>query len=101
MSVDPVKQELHVEEEQLEELEEQETDKENSEDLQLPDVRRLTRASRPVERPNLRLKGKFYLQEERTTRETCKDDVVEQLEYCHNLIAPDDIKYATSHAVLI
>ena len=52
------------------------------------------------------MKGKSYLQEERTTQETYKDDVM-QLEYCHNLIAQvhpnpiDDVKYATSHAMLI
>ena len=43
------------------------------------------------------MKGKSYLQEERTTQETYKDDVM-QLEYCHNLIAQvhpnpvDDVK---------
>ena len=31
------------------------------------------------------MKGKSYLQEERTTQETYEDDVM-QLEYCHNLI---------------
>ena len=49
---------------------------------------------------------KSYLQEDRTTQETYKDDVI-QLEYCHNLIAQvhpnpvDNIKYATSHVMLI
>ena len=52
------------------------------------------------------MKGKSYLQVERTTRETYKEDVME-LEYCHNLIAQvhpnpiDDIEYATSHVMLI
>ena len=51
------------------------------------------------------MKGKSYLQEERTTQETYKDDVM-QLEYCHNLIAQvhpnpvDDVKYAMLHAML-
>ena len=52
------------------------------------------------------MKGKSYLQEERTTQETYKDDII-QLEYCHNLIAQvhpnpiNDVKYATLHAMLI
>ena len=52
------------------------------------------------------MKGKSYLQEERTTQKTYKDDVM-QLEFCHNLITQvhpnpvDDVKYAMSHAMLI
>ena len=51
--------------------------------------------------------GKSYLHEERTTQDTYKDNVEEQLEYCHNLIAQvhpnpkDDVKYAMLHAMLI
>ena len=52
------------------------------------------------------MKGKSYLQEERTTQETYEDDVI-QLEYCHNLIAqvhPNHVvfvEYATLHVMLI
>ena len=52
------------------------------------------------------MKGKSYLQEERTTPETYKDNVM-QLEYCHNLIAQvhpnpvNGVKYTKSHTMQI
>ena len=52
------------------------------------------------------MKGKSYLQEERTTQEIYEVDVM-QLEYCHNLIEQvhpnpvDDVEYTMSHAILI
>ena len=107
MSVDPVKQELHEEQEEPNEGQEhEETAQEEDEDSQQPNVRRSTRATRPVEQLDPTMKGKSYLQEERTTQETYKDDVM-QLEYCHNLITQvhpnpiDDVKYAMLHAMLI
>ena len=106
-TVDPVEQELHEEQEEPNEGQEyEETAQREVEDSQQPNVRRSTRTTRPVERLDLTMKGKSYLQEERTTQETYEDDVM-QLEYCHNLIAQvhpnpiDDIKYATLHAMLI
>ena len=81
MSVDPVKQELHEEQEEpFAGLEYEETAQEEDEDSQQPNVRRWTRTTRPVERLDPTVKGKSYLQEERTTQETYKDDVI-QLEY--------------------
>ena len=50
MSVDPVKQELHEEQEEPNQGQEyEETAQEEDEDSQQPNVRRSTRATRPVE----------------------------------------------------
>ena len=50
MSVDPVKQELHEEQEEpIVGQEYEETAQEEDEDLQQPNVRRSTRTTRPVE----------------------------------------------------
>ena len=58
-SVDPVEQELHEEQEEpIAGQEYEETAQEEDEDSQQPNVRRLTRTTRPVERLDPTMKGK-------------------------------------------
>ena len=57
------------------------------------------------------MSGKSYLETEtpkaKPKKVTFEHDMIEKLEYCHNLIAQvhpnpkDDVEYATSHAMLI
>ena len=59
-SVDPVEQELHEEQEEpIAGQEYEETAQEEDEDSQQPNMRRSTRTTRPVERLDPTMKGKF------------------------------------------
>ena len=62
---------------------------------------------KPVSRLEPTMKGQSYLQTKRVKKVTFEDEVMSNLEYCHNLIVQvhpnpkEDIEYATSHAMLM
>ena len=53
------------------------------------------------------MKGKSYSQGNTKKKVTFTDEVMSELEYCHNLISQvhlnpeDDVEYVTSHAMLV